>query len=146
MYKIPPFFLYILIAVSIFYVAYGAYSLGTTLLLFKNAKKTSGIVVELKTAASNNRKRSTRRVEYIPVVEFATAEGTRVTYTSNVTVNNMAVYPVGTNVPILYQKDNPENARIDSFSQTWAGTFLLPIGLFLFMAGFLGLRTQRKYL
>ena len=60
-----------------------------------------------------------------PVVEFSTAEGRTIRFTSRVSLP--IVIEAGQDVPVRYRSDNPERAVIDTVVRTWA----LPVTLLL---------------
>ena len=61
-----------------------------------------------------------------PVFRFTTKDGRSFTVTSNV-AQSPSPWQLGDPVPVLYQKEHPENAHIDSFAQLWAPQVVLGI-------------------
>jgi hypothetical protein len=85
--------------------------------LIDNGVHTKGVVIELATSRSKN------STTYAPVVEFTDRSGEKITFTSNV-YSKPASYDVGENVEVLYPKNNPTDAEINSFGQLWFPTLL----------------------
>jgi hypothetical protein len=77
-------------------------------------------------------------VTYAPVFTFTAADGRSYAVSSN-TGNNPPAFAVGQQVPVLYETDNPTEAKIDSFIQLWlfpvvfgfAGATATAVGYFL---------------
>jgi len=61
---------------------------------------------------------------YHPEVEFVDHDGRRHTFIST-TGSSPASFKVGERVPILYQRDQPEDGSIDTFFQQWFMSLLL---------------------
>jgi hypothetical protein len=79
-------------------------------------------------------------MQYSPVFTYVAADGNTYTIRSNVW-SRPAGFVVGQSVRVLYEKDDPANARLDSFWQLWLSTtvfcgigagFELPAALLLF--------------
>lgn len=66
-------------------------------------------------------------------LEYRIDEGRKVTFTASVGRGSKS-YGIGETVPVSYQPDAPENARLDNFIQNW----LLAVVLGLFGFGFGG--------
>lgn len=98
------------------------------------------------------RSRSDDSYTYKPVVEFTAPNGERVEFASS-TSSNPPAYDVGEIVDVLYDPDDPHDARIDgAFSLWFLPIFLSIFGLIftgiataLFMVGFM-LNRKRQYL
>lgn len=72
-----------------------------------------------------------------PMVRFTTLDGKEITYKSDLDLNkDLSPYTVGQEVDIIYHKDNPYNAKIDSFIENNFGQLFLGIfGVFLMIFG-----------
>lgn len=102
---------------------YGIYLFISTLSFRKNSVKVVGNVIEVKSRTNKN-----KQVIYAPVIAFKTEDGKEVRFESfsyKHTKNE-----VGDQMNILYDINNPSNAKTDDFRAIWGGTFLfLAIGL-----------------
>lgn len=122
----------------ILFILVGAGLLALAAVLFQhsrafeaNAVATEGVVVELVESRSDD------SITYRPVVTFTTDEGTRVTFTSRAG-SNPPVYSLGDPVEVLFDPDNPQNARLDGFFEAM-GAWLIFGGIgALFLVGGLG--------
>jgi hypothetical protein len=108
----------------------------------ESAVETKGRVVELL------RSRSSDSTVYRPVVEFKTATGQRVEFSSS-TGSNPPSYSIGETVIVLYQESSPTEAKIKGFFSVWGGAIILGIlGVVFFGIGcsiiILGLLKNKK--
>ena len=72
---------------------------------------------------------------YSPEISFTDAEGKILSFTSNLSTNSPN-YKVGEAVSVLYNKDNHQDAKINTFFQLWFGTIVLSIlGVVFFVIG-----------
>lgn len=107
-----------------------------------NAEKVKGTVIEM---AQNG------PMYLSPVVRFTTLEGKEITFKSDLDLNkDLTPYSVGQEVDIIYHKDNPSNAKIDTFIENNFGQLFLGIfGVFLMIFGLIFrkmmLRNAAKY-
>lgn len=107
--------------------AYFLYSNTTSFL--EQAVTAEGTVVELV------RSRSSDSVSYYPVVVFEDASGRHVEFQSN-TGSNPPSYSRGETVTVLYERANPESARINGFFSLWGGaTIVGGLGLVFGLVG-----------
>lgn len=94
------------------------------------ATRAEGRVVKLLTEPSRDGGHPLTR----PVVEFSTADGTRVEFTST-----SASYPPSfardETVTVFYEQSEPQSAEIDSFFSLWGGV-VITSGLCVVFAGF----------
>ena len=106
---------------------YGFQALNELKSLDANGVKVEGVVVEKK---KNGIYRS-------PYVKFATLEGDSITFLSEFEINqDMYSYPVGKKVTVIYDKNDPQNARIDAFMErNFLHLFLIGFGVFLVLLG-----------
>jgi len=58
-----------------------------------------------------------------PIVDFETADGKSVRFASR-TGSNPSAFRVGDTVRVLYDRDQPEEAKVDSFVSLWLGPVL----------------------
>ncbi len=111
-------------------------SLGVTLYscwFITTARKTTGTITGMR-----ERKDQDGSVSYAPTFDFRDAAGVEQRVDSQL-AGSLGRMRVGDTVPILYQPDNPDNARIDYFLEHWflsigtsvAGVTLLAIGCWM---------------
>ncbi|MCP4442420.1 MAG: DUF3592 domain-containing protein [Aureispira sp.] len=94
-----------------------------------NAVRVQGTVVDI------NKKAIYRS----PYVKFTTLDGQDITFLADLEVNvDFFDYTVGQTVDVIYHKDNPNKAKIDTFWQNnFEQVFLGGFGLFLMLFGFI---------
>jgi hypothetical protein len=68
--------------------------------------------------------RGTPQITYAPVFSFITAHDREITVTSR-SSSNPPEFHAGEEVPVLYDRRNPENARINTFGQIWGVEIML---------------------
>jgi hypothetical protein len=85
--------------------------------LSRDGVSVTGTVVLLKESADTENS----GVTYTPVITYA-VDGQSHTFTSNVS-SDPPTYNVGDPVNIIYERDNPSRARVDSWKELW----LLPV-------------------
>ena len=104
---------------------------GVTSEFLKSAKKTEGIVMGLSLERSSSGSSTTSNKSYVyrPRVKF-TADGNKVIEFVSSVGSNPPAYYEGEIVEVLYESDNPHNARINHFMSLWFGPLIF---------GFLGL-------
>lgn len=96
----------------------------------KEAASAMGTVVE-----SVYRKSRKGKITYYPVVEFQTVGGKRMTFRSN-TGSKPPTYEDGEQVSVLYEKQNPANAKIAGFWELWGISVILGVfGVVLLLVG-----------
>ena len=74
----------------------------------KNAIKTMGTVIEVKTSTGR-----TTSITYSPVLEFATLDGEKHIY--DVSRFNYTKYKVGDKIEIAYSKNDPRKVNVNNF-------------------------------
>jgi hypothetical protein len=112
--------------------AYIALAIGAVLLLISlklwtntrsfvaRATTTQGVVTEIIAVRDNDGGSDT----YKPVVQFTTADGQAVTFTSSFS-SRPSAYDVGQTVPVLYIPGKAHEARIEGFGSLWMGPLIL---------------------
>jgi hypothetical protein len=93
----------------------------------KEAVSATGMVVE--SVYVKSRKGKGR---YYPVVEFQTVDGKSKTFRSD-TGSSRPTYENGEQVSILYEKQNPANAKIAGFWELWGLSAVLAVFGLIFM-------------
>lgn len=90
-------------------------------------------------------------IQYRPVVSFRTPSGEKIVFHAR-TSSFPAAYRVGEEVDVLYNPDEPDKARIKSFSSIWATTWIIGFmgsvftlsGLALLIGSYLARRHERE--
>jgi hypothetical protein len=83
---------------------------------------------------SNDRDRYS--TAYYPVVQFSGPAGQSITFRSSVG-SSSPDYQVGESVSILYDRQNPDSARVDAFMSIWLVPLVLgALGVVFMIAGF----------
>jgi LPXTG-motif cell wall-anchored protein len=104
-----------------------------TLEFVDSAQSASGSVVEVEARTDSD-----GDTLFYPVFEFTTAEGEEIQFRSN-SGSNPPSRDKGEKVEILYDPNQPQNARENSFSGLWMfSTILLVFGGIFALAGVLG--------
>jgi Protein of unknown function (DUF3592) len=107
----------------------------STLRFLREGTKATGTVVDFSTEESRDNK-GKRKTMYAPVVEFQTADGQSIQFTS-ASSSSSPSYDRGDKVPVRYLSATPEQARIDSFMSNWGPSLMLGvIGLLATLAGY----------
>ncbi|HWG19791.1 MAG TPA: DUF3592 domain-containing protein [Terracidiphilus sp.] len=110
----------------IFLALSGVFALFTRSFI-QRAVSTDGTVVKLVEFVD----RQHGDVDYAPVFTFAAMDGQKYTIASSVRSSPPA-YSLGEHVRVLYDKNNPANAKLSSFTQLWflPTTFAILGGIF----------------
>jgi len=105
-------------------------SMGTwgyvTYRFINTAHSTQGTVVNLIQSRSSSSSSTTNSYVYRPEVIFQTLTGEEITFQSSTGANPPA-YRKGESVSILYEPQNPQNARINDILSLWLGPIILGI-------------------
>ena len=107
------------------------------------AEKTVGTIVkfERRTSTATTRRGRTRHPTWAPVFEFADLNGVTQRVTSSYSTS-VTTRQVGDKVPVLFDRDAPHDARIDSFTSLWLGPLIYLFGSLVFSV--LGIVMVRK--
>lgn len=87
----------------------------------KRAVRVPGVITELIPVSSDDGGQTWK-----PSVRFRGLDGVDYAYTESFS-QNPAPYAVGETVQVLYLRDDPDDARIDSFSSLWAAQVILGV-------------------
>lgn len=99
-----------------------------------NAEQARGTVVEV-AARSGTDSSGNPTIYFYPVVEFTAADGRAVRYQSSVGSSRPS-QQVGQAVEIVYNPANPQDARVNSFTEVWLWpVVLLGMGAVFVLAG-----------
>lgn len=82
-------------------------------------------------------------ITYAPIISFEDMTKTKYTFESSVSSDPPA-YKVGEKVEIVYDKNNPKDALVNTFMGKWSGMIVLfllpliiiPVGLWILISGF----------
>ncbi len=96
--------------------------LSNTRSFIRSAVEAEGKVIDLERSRSSSSSGSS--TTYRPVVEFNTATGKRIEFVSSVG-SSPPSHRVGEAVTVLYQRSDPQAARIKSFFQLWFGFLIV---------------------
>ena len=116
--------------VSVLFSIIGLGMLAASLVIFNNTRsfiaravEAPGKVIDLERSSSRSSSGSSSST-YRPVVEFITATGKRIEFTSSVG-SSPPSHQVGEAVTVLYHPAQPQSARIKSFFQLWFGFLIV---------------------
>lgn len=98
----------LLFITGLFFIFFGLKFLFHTIQFKKNAVKTIGTVIEVKTSTGR-----TTSITYSPVLEFATLDGEKHIY--DVSKFNYTKYKLGDKIEIVYLKKDPRNVNLNTF-------------------------------
>jgi hypothetical protein len=101
-----------------------------TILFVNRATSTTGTVIEHKvsvsSSSSSSNRASTTTIAYHPVVEFQLPQRS-VRFVSKTGDNSPEDRPVGTQVPVLFNPNDPSKAEIHTTFDIWAGPIFLSV-------------------
>ncbi|KLN62063.1 hypothetical protein WH96_00520 [Kiloniella spongiae] len=124
----------------------------TTLEFVNNARSTQGTVTDLIQSRSSSSSSTRNSYVYRPKVTFRTETGEDITFQSS-TGSNPPAYARGENLNVLYDPENPQNAKISDTLSLWLGPIILGIIGFIFSVIGIGFSVyfykkgkQKKYL
>lgn len=116
----------------------GAYLSWNTLSFARDALGTTGEVV------GYHETREGDDLRYRPRIRFRTATGEIVTVAGQLAASTQR-FAVGTQVPMVYKRSKPMDARVDLFVDNWLGaTAAAVIGVVGMIGGFLVRRSVRR--
>lgn len=119
------------------WIAFGAFFYIYIQSFASKASRTTGTVVKLEKVRSYSTTASSSgfHTVYYPVIQYQTQYGKNVTFTAH-SGSNPSPYKRGDQVTILYDLENPQKARIMSFTSLWlAPVSGFGIGSILFFIG-----------
>jgi hypothetical protein len=112
---------------ALFIVVGGAF-LTHSIMLESHGIHTTGIVTEIKREKDKDGDQYFR-----PVITFKDTAGKEIAVTSNLS-SNPAAYAKGDTVPLVYKRDHPEKAELETFFGMWG-----PASMFLIAGIIIGL-------
>lgn len=112
----------------------GLYFLKERLDFFKHSIQAEGIVIDIEKSGSRGSKGGSR-YSYYPVISFQALDGNIYTFSPESGTNSYGEYLQGDKLTIMYNTENPQSAKIDSFWERWGIqlTFLI-VGLAILLA------------
>ena len=113
------------VGISALLVALLVYIITTSFL--QTAEKANGVVIDLHRSVSSD------STTYRPEVEFETLAGEKIRFISN-TGSNPPSFSRGEKVEVLYQQDEPQQAKINTFLSLWLLPLLFGVLGFIFTA------------
>ena len=113
-----PYLGYIFVAIGVVLLIIGGLVTWHTVEFKSKAESAEGTVIEMQPRHSDG------STTYAPVVEFETAGGELVTYHSS-SSSSPPAYDVGESVEVLYDPNDPSEAKINSFFNLWFLPLLL---------------------
>jgi hypothetical protein len=121
------------------WIAFGAFFFIDAKFFTSGSYRATGNVVELKKvrhySTSTSKSISGYKTVYYPVIRYQTEDGKTIIFTSS-SGNYPSPYKNGDRVEILYDPENPQKARIKSFSSMWLAPVLcFGIGGIMFFTG-----------
>jgi len=137
--RFPPWLPYIFVAVGVFILTGGAVTYLNTRAFIENAYSAPGTVIDL-----IERRDSEGSVTYAPKVRFREPiENRDIEFVSSMSSSPPA-YRRGERVSVLYELENPENAKIQGLFDLWGVSIIVAfVGLMFFIGGLLFVRFQR---
>lgn len=121
--------MFILLVSGIILLGITFYLANKTWNFIQSSEKTSGIVVGMKHSRSGGN--DSKRSSYTPIIRYTDLNNNSYEFDSKVSTSSPR-YKEGEEVQILYHKDQPEQAEINTFLSLWTGEMIF---------GFLGLST-----
>lgn len=108
----------------------------------QNSVKTEAEIVSYKIVKGSQHRSSSRNLSaveyYQPIFKFKNQNNKMIEVKSNVGDGNSRPYAIGTKIEIRYSKENPENAKVNSFrDQYFFPSFLTAFSLFLLFIGWI---------
>ena len=101
--------------------------------LLRSGLRTQGVVVDQFKSVSSTIGEGTARitetsVSYYPVVEFLTQRGATIRF-RGATGSGVPDYETGAVVKVVYRPDDPQQAKILTFSQFWLGPLVVTVAV-----------------
>jgi Protein of unknown function (DUF3592) len=128
----------LLIIIGLIFAAAGLGMLVNSVIFKLRASVATGVISKLVI------KSGSKGVVYAPVFQFRDSTGQEHAVVSN-NASSRRIAHIGDHITILYERDNPENARIDNaFFQYEFPSIFLCIGTVLTVAGSLMLRSSEQ--
>ena len=141
--KVSIFFGVLFSVVGLITLVMGILFTKNTVSFLTNYSSATGTVIELTTQASIGVGDSVEPT-YSPTVSFIDSEGETIVFTSNVS-SDPPTFSEGESVSVLYNKDNHQDAKVNTFYQIWlVPSGFLGMGLAFLVLGLLVLIGMMK--
>jgi len=134
----------ILIGLLLFLIGSGLlvgdfYMIKSTYGFLKSSEKTEGVVTKLISNRSSDGK-----IMYNPEISFSDVSGKVIIFQSSLS-STIPDYAVGEKVSVLYDKTNPQKAKINTFLQLWFGPMIMTVlGAVFFLIGLFTLLDKNR--
>ena len=112
----------LILVIGIPFAVVSVFELKNTLNLLSNSHKTLGKIVGIEEERQRN-----RGSMYSPVIKYKSVAGDEYVYSST-TKTGYTSYKIGQEIELIYDKNNPQNARANSFLDIWLLTIILGVG------------------
>lgn len=93
--------------------------------LTHSERATGTVVAFAESIVTNSRNSDERSTFYAPVFTFTDLAGVTHRVTSKTSNGNKPGYRVNQTVPVLYNRDQPDDAELDTFFASWGGVTIL---------------------
>ncbi len=111
----------------------------STMSFLSNSEKVEGSVIDIVKSRSSD-----GDYMYRPEISFVDTTGQTITFTLSIS-SSMPTYQVGEKVSVLYDKNNSQSAKINTFFQLWFGPIIMTVlGVIFFLVGLLVLIKQKR--
>ena len=112
----------LILVVGIPFAIVSVFEFKNTLNLLSNSRKTFGRIIDIE-----EEKRRNGGYMYSPVIKYKSVTGDEYIYDSN-TKTGYTSYKIGQEIELIYDKNNPQNARVNSFLDIWFLTIIMGVG------------------
>lgn len=112
----------LILVVGIPFAIISVFEFKNTLNLLSNSHKTLGRIIDIE-----EEKRRNGGYMYSPVIKYKSVTGDEYIYDSN-TKTGYTSYKIGQEIELIYDKNNPQNARVNSFLDIWFLTIIMGVG------------------
>ncbi len=112
----------LILVIGIPFAVVSIFELKNTLNLLSNSHKTLGKIVGIE----EERRRNSGDM-YSPVIKYKSISGDEYVYHSS-TKTGYTSYKIGQEIELIYDKNNPQNARVNSFLDIWFLTIIMGVG------------------
>ena len=118
----------------------GFFMIKSTISFLNNSEKTEGVVTNIIQSRSSD----SGNYMYSPEVSFVDNNEKTISFTSNVS-SNVSTYKMGDKIPVIFNKENSQDAKINTAFQLWFGPALMTVlGIIFFLIGLLTLIRQAR--
>lgn len=104
--------------------------------LVKNGNKVEGEIVDVVMSISNSTDEDgyvTKTKMYAPVISFKDESGNEYSFTSGNKSSRKRKFKVGVKKEVIYDRDDPNKAELNSFGSLWSGALIAGVVAVLFL-------------